>query len=441
MVIVRPDAGPRGPQIDGVVIDDEWDGATIADEDVATDRPGSVLTRMRALIDDGRLFVAVEGTLASGDALVVYVDRALGSPDGVADPSDLSDESGALDAALSETITTPSELAADFAFGTTLMSHTAAGLDDTQGWRDLSDPTSFRWIAAETAPMACGDAGCEAAIGLDELGGTAPRTIAIFARIVRAEGGLTNQTLPSDDASDPTTVSALLTVDEGIVIDAGMELDAGIDAGPSDVITIDGTIDSAEWGSATRYTSSTLATTAFAGNRLSALYARRDATRLYFAVEATLTSGNAIAVYVDHDLGQGDGLASPTPLDDLVGELDRALSKTMFTPAELRLDFAWGTLEMSRTAMATDDRMGWREVGLSPASFRAIDGTRAPSACSASACEASISLSDLGVLAGDSLALYVRLVSATSSAMSNQTLPMDDPAGPELISTYLVATP
>lgn len=435
--VVRRDAGPPGPDLDGVLDDADWDDGVTSEASVETDRPGSTLTRLSALIDDDRLFVGVEGTIATGDSIVVYVDRDLGGEDGIA-PSALADADGALDAAITQPSLDAAGFAIDFAWGTTIMPHTAVGLDDQAGWRDVaSDPALYAMIAGEEAPTVCSATACETAIELDALGGAAPRTIALFARIVRAGGGFTNQTLPEDDAARPQVARAFLTIDDGMVVpDAGMP-DAGVDAGPGGIV-IDGVIDEPEWAIATVHASDVAGAGSFAGNRLRTLRALRDATSIYVAIEGTITAGNAIVMYVDHDLFGTDGLVSPTPLTDVGGALDRALSKELFTPSELRMDFAWGTLAMSRVATATDDQMGWRDVGTNPAAFRSIDGGIAPSACSATACEASIDTTTLEVPAGADVALFVRLVAASSLAVSNQTLPMDDPAAPETISMYAV---
>ena len=180
---------------------------------------------------------------------------------------------------------------------------------------------------------------------------------------------------------------------------------------------------------------------AFGGNDLLTLHALRADGRLYAAIEGDLSAGNAFVMYVDREVGGADGAASPTPFADFSGALDRALSKTFFTPAELRVDYAWGTLDTLRAATAGDDRMGWRDVGSNPAVFSAVDGTSAPTTCSATVCETSISLSRLGVPAGANIGIFVRLVSATSDGVSNQTLPTDDPSAPELISVWASLPP
>lgn len=415
--IVRRDAGPPAT-IDGIESSGEWDDAVVVEAAVETDREGSTLSRLMAFIEGDRLFVAIEGSLASGDAIILYADRALGEGIGVI-PPELADADGALDVALAQTaLSVPSAFEIDFAWGTTLLPRTAVGEDAAIGWRDVAtDPAAFSSIAGEDAPAVCSATFCETSIALETLGGDAPRTIALFARLVSASG-FTNQTLPEDDPLAPSMVSQLLLVPDGEELDGGMP-DAGmIDAGPSP-ITIDGVIGAGEWSAATPFTSSTVAAAPFTGNALRSLRVIRDDVALYVAIEATLTSGNAILMYVDRDVGGPFGAV--TPLDDFVGALDRALSKTFSAP-ELRIDAAWGTLDMSRATMSTDDRMGWRDVGTDPSLYSPLAGA---SACSASACEIRIALSALGAGAADEIGLFVRLGSASSDTFSNQTLPMD----------------
>lgn len=440
--ISHRDAGPPDPIVDGEVSDSEWEGATIVETSVTTDRPGSTLHRLRAILQPERLVVAVEGTIADGDAIVIYVDRDLGASHGVS-PASLADTSGTIDVALSQgSLDVPSGFRADFGWGTAAMPHTAAGTDDEIGWRDVaSDVEHFTTLSSAEGPSVCSGSACEAEIPLELLGGSAPRTIALFARIVSADGGLTNQTLPEDDPTSPQTVRELLTIDDGVMHDGGVPDAGGMDGGAPGIV-VDGIVDPDEWAGASVSTNTTEAIGTFAGDALVTLRAVRESTRLVVAIEGSFASDHAMLMYVDHDLGGPDGLVSPTLFNDLTGELDRAISKTINpADAELRIDFAWGTLDMERAAGADDDRMGWREVGTSPDMFSAVSENE--TACSASACETAISLSALGVASTADIALFVRLGTAVADLLSNQTLPEDDPATPETVASYLVvpATP
>lgn len=435
-MMIRRDSGPAVPVIDGTIAEREWAAAEVEESEVESDREGSVLSALHAMLIGGRLFVAVEGTVASGDAIVLYVDRDLGEGEGVL-PHELRDRDGTLDAALTQpSLTVPAGFEIDFAWGTTLMPHHGVGRDEAIGWRDVArNPAAFTVLDTGDAPSACGATVCETSISLDALGGTRPRTIALFARIVRSDGGLTNQTLPEDDGSRPNAVRALLRIEDRAEPDAGMP-DAGVprDGGrPGVGIVVDGVIGAAEWSAATVLRNEISAVGPFAGNALSTLRALRDETHLHVAIEATLTSGNALLMYVDRDLGGTDGLVSPTLLSDTLGELDRALAKEIFTTADMRIDVAWGT---TRMPFATPgDAMGWRDISTDPSAFRMVS---AASACSSTACETSIPLSALGAGASDDIALFVRLGSAQTIAMSNQMLPVDDPSAPEFASTFAI---
>lgn len=431
--IIRRDGGARRPTIDGTIEDGEWAGAVEARSSTATDSEGSTLTRLLARIEDDELFVGVEGTLAAGDAMVLYVDHALGGSDGIPDLASLSDETGTLDSAVSSGFSTPFSFRADFAWGTTTMPRRPVGLDEETGWRQLDVAPDFHWIVSEAAPSACSDTACETSIPLSTLGGTSPRTIAMFARIVHADGTFANQTLPGDDPDAPGVVNALTRIDDGMVVGDGGVPDGGFDGGPPASIVIDGQLDPAtEWDSASRYEQLITAEGLFAGAYADTLYVVRDATTLRVAIHAELGSNHALVMYVDHDVSGPDGLASVDTLDDFVGALDTALSKPLITPAELRIDAAWGTLDMGRTAAVGDERMGWRSLSNASA-YTNLSGA---TVCGIDFCETEITLAELGVASTAEIGLFVRLVSATSTAFSNQTLPLDDTFSPELVSVY-----
>ena len=85
------------------------------------------------------------------------------------------------------------------------------------GWRDLVRGTAadLYWILPATAPTTCGAGACEARIPLTELGGTAPRRVGLFARIVNGNGSMSpNQTIPMDVPTMPRSVSMVLELRE-----------------------------------------------------------------------------------------------------------------------------------------------------------------------------------------------------------------------------------
>lgn len=217
------DAGPGGTDagrpppivVDGVVGDAEWAGAASATNASPEEWAGSHVTRLVAAVRDGSLHVGVVGAVADGNAMVVYVDRAVSVAEGVGDLRTLTDSVGALDDALSAGFTTPASFRADMAWGTLDMSRAASGFDARMGWRDITPVGDFAWVEAAEAPTRCSASACETRLPLSTLGGTAPRTIALFARITNSDGLMSpRDTLPMDDPGDSRTVSMLLELAE-----------------------------------------------------------------------------------------------------------------------------------------------------------------------------------------------------------------------------------
>ncbi len=208
------DGGTATVVVDGVISPSEWDGALEATNGVASSWGTNTLTHVRALVADGRLYLAVDAALEAGaeNAVVLYIDNERASGSGVTDPADLTDTDGALDNALSAAITTPSDFQADFAWGTRDLSRVADAFDDRMGFRDVAtNPADFAWVDSTEAPTVCSATVCEASILLSALGGAGP--IGVFARLVNTDGtDASNQCLPEDDVANPDVVSVILAV-------------------------------------------------------------------------------------------------------------------------------------------------------------------------------------------------------------------------------------
>lgn len=206
-------AGAETPVVDGAIGESEWAGSAAASASVETTWSGNELDTLRATIAEERLVVAVEGRVESLNAIVVYVDVDPGATgEGIADPSSLSDADGDLDVAMSVDITDPDTFRADLAWGTRALSYTASGFDARQGWRELdpAQPGNLLWVDAALAPSVCGAAACEASIPLPASAGSEVR---LYARLVSGDGsGVSNQTLPADNADAPAAVTAVLSV-------------------------------------------------------------------------------------------------------------------------------------------------------------------------------------------------------------------------------------
>jgi hypothetical protein len=204
------------PVIDGVIGATEWSAATTATSTTATIWTGDTLSALHAIALGGTLYLAIEGQVESFNGMVLYLDGDPGGANGIADLSTLTDSIGALDNVISAGFTTPTGHGWDLAWGTTAMSHSVMGADDTTGFRDIvHTPDNFGWIVASTAQTACSATACEASIPTAMLPGAAPRTIAMFARIANSDGTMSpNQTLPMDDPTMPRLVMVLTTISE-----------------------------------------------------------------------------------------------------------------------------------------------------------------------------------------------------------------------------------
>lgn len=194
------------PLLDGDVGAD-WDATLgFAINNVATDWDDNELKALYAAYDDTHLYLGIVGKCGIDNAIVAYLDRDSGASSGHAHMTVLTDDDGALDAALSSLVkVTVSGFGADFAFGTKGMNSFVEGSElspagDLAGWRELADPANFSWIQGSVITKVGGN-GVEAAIPLGTLfGGPIPSqgaTVALTVHVVNADGLFTsNQTLP-----------------------------------------------------------------------------------------------------------------------------------------------------------------------------------------------------------------------------------------------------
>jgi hypothetical protein len=216
---------PTPLEVDGVVSDAEWMGATVLENTVATNWGAAQnrLDALRTIVDGGRLWIAVEGLVETTNAIVVYVDTDLvDTTTGLPSFASLTDAMGSLDNALSANFTVPANFYVDYAWGTRAMgtdvapltNDTMSGFDERIGWKDvvMGAGADFSWIGHGDAPVACGASACETSIALSRLGATSGDQIAMFVRLTNAEGTAfdSRQRLPEDGM-------ALDTQDVGMV--------------------------------------------------------------------------------------------------------------------------------------------------------------------------------------------------------------------------------
>lgn len=206
------------------------------------------------------------------------------------------------------------------------------------------------------------------------------------------------------------------------------------DAGPPFAIAIDGRFDDTFWATASVVPNDTVVVSPFDGDSLTNLYYGRDQNWLYLGFEGTLTTGDAVVVYVDSHFG--DGVSLFGGLGDHNGPVNSVLSLSLTGTAEFQPEWGWGTSAMPHVLGVSDTTIGWRALSANPNPFATIT-VNERSACTSMGCETAILLAQLGVTPGGYLTLLVRL-GRPSVGFSNQTFPRADAATPELVDVPIM---
>lgn len=174
-------------------------------------------------------------------------------------------------------------------------------------------------------------------------------------------------------------------------------------------------------------------------NEMRTLRVAWDDENLAIAIDGTCEADNAIVLYLDVDYGAGSGLRDATTINDADGALDIALGGVVVVgDAAFGADWAGGTKGMASVAAdAMSGDAGFRLL------FNVDDlGWYPGVVATGPAVEASVPMATVlpgGVpRSGATLAIFARLVNRDGEFLSNQTLPLDDPAAPADVS--LVAT-
>jgi hypothetical protein len=181
-------------------------------------------------------------------------------------------------------------------------------------------------------------------------------------------------------------------------------------------------------------------------NHMDSLYVCFDDANLYLGLEGWVESGigNAIVLYIDVDHGPATGVANMNTLTDADGAVDNAISsKCNVTAGGFGAEFAVGTVGMAGVESA--DLVG--EAGLrrfvspgAPDNFDWLASTVRTSP-TGHGIEAAIGLDVLlGGLPpeGARLAVFARLLNADGQFLSNDTLPLDNPAAPDEVGQVFV---
>jgi hypothetical protein len=190
----------------------EWDPLLLlAESTTATDATPGYLSTLYVAFDADNLYVGVQGLCDTDQSIVAYLDVDYGAGTGVGNAVDLSDNSGALDDAISGVLLIDDTgFGAEYAAGTVGMASVQSGLDDSAGWRGLSPANDLPWLEGT---VATGSDVVELSIPLATLwpGGVDQQgaTVAVVVKLLADAFGVdySNQTLPED--SQGATVSSV----------------------------------------------------------------------------------------------------------------------------------------------------------------------------------------------------------------------------------------
>jgi hypothetical protein len=226
----RADPGACTPVVDGTITagPTDWTAAAIAAlNGVVTNWIGNTLNALRVCYDPNYLYLGIDGSITSPNAIAVYLDQDYPLATGVRFPPlmALTDTIGILDTALSASFSSwLTGFGAEWAWGTTSMPVSKAFADpplDTAGTRGITTTTNFAWLPAAGSGdhFVCTATACEVQIPWTYLYGIGGRPaiahLGLFVRLVNANGtAFSNQTLPQDGAgATPAAVTLALPVD------------------------------------------------------------------------------------------------------------------------------------------------------------------------------------------------------------------------------------
>lgn len=209
-------------------------------------------------------------------------------------------------------------------------------------------------------------------------------------------------------------------------------VDAGRDGGAGSTgVVVDGRLTDRAWASAIERTTAEPSFGVFSGVQITRFLVLRTADELAIAVEGSFpVESNVVAVYLDlsyPDLADGVLLAS-SGLGDRTGAVDTVLSNSIVAiDATFRPELGWGTGRRPEPITTGSPTLGWR--ALSQTGPHVLVPSQR-SACTASACESTLSLMELSVPPSATLALAVRLGDPTQPDLwaVGQTIPTDSDA-------------
>ncbi len=199
---------------------------------------------------------------------------------------------------------------------------------------------------------------------------------------------------------------------------------------------IDGSID-AGWNAAATYSGAHSWDSVSSPNSLHALYLAYDDSNLYVAISGTVTSPNAIVVYIDtnYDASHTGGVMISSFTDN-TGLLDNAVSANPVTqPDSFSAAWAVGTVGMASVSNSTSDTAGWRETGPYPSNFHWVTGDLA---CGVGCFESRVPLASLfhgSPPSQCSIAFVVRIVDGTGQYFASDAIP-EEASSDHISSVY-----
>ncbi|MBW2701424.1 MAG: IPT/TIG domain-containing protein, partial [Deltaproteobacteria bacterium] len=141
------------PTIDGDLGVDWPAEHQVAENSTASSWGSNRLDALWVSFDDDNLYLGIQGWAEANNGIVIYLDKDFGSPNGIANMNDLTDEDGSIDALISSPIVVSAGgFAADFALASKGMaSVTNPDLVQDAGLRGLIPVDDFSWLGATVA--------------------------------------------------------------------------------------------------------------------------------------------------------------------------------------------------------------------------------------------------------------------------------------------------
>ena len=212
-----PDSGIMGLTLDGLLSEPVWTANASnppMTNSTAANSPfgGESLSRFVYARDANYLYLGFEGSIVSGDAIIVYVDLGVTGRDVMLTGSGLGDATNTVNAVASLMITGNAFFQPEFVWGSAELAARVVHTDTRLGWRRLAQVGLFGPVSSGTS-SACSMTGCETQISWTALGVAANAPVQVVARLGRPNVAFaSNQLFPSSDTGAPEMIATTITV-------------------------------------------------------------------------------------------------------------------------------------------------------------------------------------------------------------------------------------